>query len=142
LTAHVCHPAAPSSAMTPAAEIVALELEAQVTTLTRDIETLGRKTIAKRERQEKETRMRAAFTKRLQELDATHEAEVMRRRIWRWPDAPQEPPEGQPGQQAQCQGTGLIFASEDDEPPKVEEEPMEAGQVFIAMDAGPEREHF
>ena len=74
--------------------------------------------------------MRAAFTKRLQELDATHEAEVMRRRIWRWPDAPQEPPEGQPGQQAQCQGTGLIFVSEDDEPPKVEEEPMEAGQVF------------
>ena len=69
--------------MTPAAEIVALELEAQVTTLTRDIETLGRKTIAKRERQEKETRMRAAFTKRLQELDATHQAEVMRRRIWR-----------------------------------------------------------
>ena len=36
----------------------------------------------------------------------------------------------------------MIFVSEDDEPPKVEEEPMEAGQVFIAMDAGPEREHF
>ena len=25
-----------------------------------------------------------------------------------------------------CQGSGLIFVGEDDEPPKVEEEPMEA----------------
>ena len=77
-------------------------------------------------------------------------------------DAPQEPPEvddnarttdcdcgvmvdglrNHDRQCERCQGTGLIFVSEDDEPPKVEEETMEAGQFFIAMDAGPEREHF
>ena len=95
MTAHVCHPAAPSSAMTPAADAPQEPPEVDDNARTTDCDC-------------------GVMVDGLRNHDRQCE---------------------------RCQGTGLIFVSEDDEPPKVEEETMEAGQFCIAMDAGPWREH-